>query len=149
MYCVTQRLRPFSAAHRLLKEYKGKCNNLHGHNYAVNVTLCAHSLDSSDFVMNFEDIKHLFDNWLQQNWDHATLTSELDPALIKFLQDENQKHFILPDNCNTSAERLAEYLYKTFTDHLNKHYDKNENKATLTKVSVSESPISTAECTKI
>ncbi len=42
----------FAAAHNL-RNYKGKCENLHGHNYKVRVTLAGKELDSTGLALRF------------------------------------------------------------------------------------------------
>lgn len=115
MYLVSRELKQFSAAHRLNKGYRGKCQHLHGHNYTIRVTLSAPQLDEFDFVMDFDAIKKLFDSWVQEQWDHVTLVSEQDVALLEFLRAENQRFFIIPGGANTTAEVLAHYLFMQFT----------------------------------
>ncbi|MBX9706042.1 MAG: 6-carboxytetrahydropterin synthase, partial [Gammaproteobacteria bacterium] len=39
MYVIKKQLDTFSAAHRLTKGYQGKCKDLHGHDYQVEITL--------------------------------------------------------------------------------------------------------------
>ena len=46
----------FSSAHSL-RFYKGKCENLHGHNWKIEVFLTGERLDESGVVMDFGDIK--------------------------------------------------------------------------------------------
>ena len=43
----------FSSAHHLLN-YKGKCENIHGHNWKVEVTACGIELDSSNILIDFK-----------------------------------------------------------------------------------------------
>jgi len=119
MFYINKKLKIFSAAHRLIKGYEGKCKNLHGHNYAVEVIITSDKLDQFDFVIDYDDIKEHFDTWLQENWDHGTIVSEADTPLLDFLKHENQHHYVLPGDKNTSSERLAEYLFEQFTTILN------------------------------
>jgi len=143
LFYIHKKLKPFSAAHRLIKSYTGKCRNLHGHNYSVDVKIKARKLDRFDFVMDFDDVKDYFDQWVQTNWDHATLVSEMDRTLIDFLEKEQQHHFIFPGSYNTTAERLAEYLFHQFTHILNDHQPSEKN-LVLTKVCVYESETASA-----
>jgi len=139
MLYIKKKLKNFSAAHRLIKGYEGKCKHLHGHNYAVELVITSDSLDQFDFVMDFDDIKKHFDEWIQKHWDHATLVSEMDKPLLAFLEKENQHHFVLPGEKNTSSERLAEYLFFEFTTILNKLKDQQQKHLTLLEVCVYES----------
>jgi 6-pyruvoyltetrahydropterin/6-carboxytetrahydropterin synthase len=47
-----------SASHQLLGgEYKGKCMNLHGHNYKVEIWASAKKLNKQGMIINFDVIK--------------------------------------------------------------------------------------------
>ena len=90
----------FSAGHAL-REYKGKCENVHGHNYKVRVTLEGPELDSIGLLYDFTHLKRVI----------RDVTSGVDH---KFLND-------LPpfDVINPSAENLAKYFYDETTRQLN------------------------------
>ena len=66
MYRLKKRI-TFEAAHRL-PEHKGKCKNLHGHSYIVEVEIMTQSLNSEGMVCDFGDIKRVV-----QEWDHRFL----------------------------------------------------------------------------
>ena len=83
--------RKFSAAHRL-RNYNGKCENLHGHNYTVEMTV-----RGSDLV----------DGMLM---DFAQLKLKLD-SVLKIL-DHGYINDIAPfTEIEPSAENIAQYLY--------------------------------------
>jgi 6-pyruvoyltetrahydropterin/6-carboxytetrahydropterin synthase len=46
----------FSAAHRL-RNYKGLCENLHGHNWKVEASVCSEKLDNAGMVIDFNILK--------------------------------------------------------------------------------------------
>ena len=46
----------FAAGH-YLRNYKGKCENPHGHNYKVRVTLQGAELDQAGLLLDFKDLK--------------------------------------------------------------------------------------------
>ena len=48
----------FSSGH-YLRNYHGKCENPHGHNYRVLVTLAGAELDSSGLLLDFKVLKTL------------------------------------------------------------------------------------------
>jgi len=82
----------FSAGHAL-RGYKGKCENAHGHNYKVRVTLEGTSLDSVGLLFDFVPLKQVIHGVIQAV-DH------------KFLND------VAPfDVINPSAENIAKYFY--------------------------------------
>lgn len=118
MYRVKRDLDDFSAAHRLINGYVGKCQNLHGHNYKVQVVLESKKLDHTGFVIDFSVIKQLFNHWVQNNWDHVTLVLEEDTPLLEFLQKQEMKYFSFANIANTTVEALSEYLFQIFDDIL-------------------------------
>lgn len=65
----------FSAAHSL-KNYKGKCESLHGHNWKVEVILGGEKTDNSGMVMDFGDLKRIT-NEVLEGLDHKYL-NDLD-----------------------------------------------------------------------
>ena len=61
----------FSAAHKIL-EHGGKCANLHGHNWNVDVTLNAAALDSIGLAVDFSKVKEALKQVIQP-LDHVNL----------------------------------------------------------------------------
>ena len=53
----------FAAAHNL-RNYKGKCENLHGHNYKVRVTLTGPRLDDTGLLYDFVHLKQVMQSVL-------------------------------------------------------------------------------------
>lgn len=82
----------FAAGHAL-RGYKGKCENVHGHNYKVQVTVAGERLNSIGLLMDFVDLR-------------AAIKGLVDRLDHRFLND-------LPpfDQLNPSAENLAKYFY--------------------------------------
>lgn len=113
-YLIDCVLPEFSAAHRLINGYQGKCNHLHGHNYLISVAIKSKFLNNIGFVADFSAIKKNLGDWVLKNWDHVTLLVDNDLKLLDFLKKENMRYYVLLDYCNTTAEVLAEYLFKQF-----------------------------------
>jgi 6-pyruvoyltetrahydropterin/6-carboxytetrahydropterin synthase len=70
MYEVTI-IKSFSAAH-MLSAIGGKCEELHGHNFKVEVTVTAQDLNASGILIDFRNVK----KWLNEildNLDHQHL----------------------------------------------------------------------------
>ncbi len=70
MHRLTVRRR-FSAAHHL-RDYEGKCAQLHGHNYTVEVTVEGEKLDAAGMLMDFGKLKEICDG-VCDRYDHAYL----------------------------------------------------------------------------
>lgn len=94
----------FSAAH-FLRGYKGKCENLHGHNWKVEAYIVGKTLDDSGMLMDFKDIKqHL-----------ATVVDMFDHQLVNEIPCFKTK--------NPSCEHIAHYIYTHLSDALKKFYN--------------------------
>ncbi len=82
----------FSAGHAL-RGYKGKCENVHGHNYRVRITLEGPQLDSIGLLVDFTHLKFAIRDIIRA-LDH------------QFLNDLDAFRSV-----NPSAENLAKYFY--------------------------------------
>jgi 6-pyruvoyltetrahydropterin/6-carboxytetrahydropterin synthase len=87
----------FSAAHNL-RNYRGKCENLHGHNWKVEAVFAYKSLGKDGMAVDFHEIKGLLKKILE-NLDHSYLNEsgifkKLNPTsenIAKFIYDEMKK----------------------------------------------------------
>lgn len=77
----------FSSAHHLLN-YKGKCENLHGHNWKVEVTVKGDSLDKSNILVDFKVLKKCV-NEIIDYLDHKDLNE-----LAEFQNESPSSEFI-------------------------------------------------------
>lgn len=66
----------FAAAHRL-RGYKGQCEDLHGHNWKVEVVVRAERLDDIGLALDFHELKSVTRDILEQ-LDH-TFLNDLEP----------------------------------------------------------------------
>jgi 6-pyruvoyltetrahydropterin/6-carboxytetrahydropterin synthase len=82
----------FAAGHAL-RNYKGKCENVHGHNYRVQVTFAGPELDPTGLLVDFVLVKKLMQTVVDR-LDHQHL-NDLPPF----------------DTLNPSAENIAKYFY--------------------------------------
>jgi 6-pyruvoyltetrahydropterin/6-carboxytetrahydropterin synthase len=82
----------FSSAH-FLRNYRGKCENLHGHNYRVEVYVRGQRLDNAGMLVDFKDLKAATRRVVDY-LDHRNI-NELPP---------------FDEELNPSAENLAEYF---------------------------------------
>jgi 6-pyruvoyltetrahydropterin/6-carboxytetrahydropterin synthase len=82
----------FAAGHAL-RNYRGKCENVHGHNYRAEVTLEGAELDAIGLLVDFVELKRVV---------HAVL----DRMDHQWLND-----FPPFDALNPSAENMAKYIY--------------------------------------
>jgi len=98
----------FSAAHSL-RNYKGKCEALHGHNWKAEVLVSSLKLDSSGMVMDFSGLKKITSNVLDE-LDHHHL-NELDYFSAKGEQSGGKGH-------NPSSEEIAKYIFDKLKEEI-------------------------------
>ncbi|MGA2889302.1 MAG: 6-carboxytetrahydropterin synthase QueD [Terracidiphilus sp.] len=89
----------FSSGH-YLRNYKGKCENPHGHNYKVRVTLTGVELDSAGLLLDFKMLKQVLRPVIDRI-DHRML-NDMEPFIV----------------LNPSAENIAKYFYDQTNDLL-------------------------------
>lgn len=113
----------FAAGHSL-REYKGKCENVHGHNYRVCVTVAGAELNGIGLIVDFVDLKRQV-RAIVDRLDHQFI-NDLEPFTV----------------INPSAENLAKYLY----DELAKTFAGDNGKAPvrIAEVKIWETDTSTA-----
>jgi 6-pyruvoyltetrahydropterin/6-carboxytetrahydropterin synthase len=83
----------FAAGHAL-RNYRGKCENVHGHNYRCQVAVEGETLDEIGLLVDFVELKRVVHAVLDR-MDHQWL-NELPPF----------------DKLNPSAENMARYIYE-------------------------------------
>lgn len=82
----------FSSGHAL-RGYRGKCENVHGHNYRVRVTLAGPQLDNIGLLVDFTELKRVL----------RGIIAEVDHQFLNDLEAFK--------TVNPSAENLAKYFY--------------------------------------
>ncbi len=82
----------FAAGH-YLRNYRGKCENPHGHNYKVRVTLAGDQLDKAGLLIDFKDLREVMKQVIDR-LDHRMI-NDLEPFTV----------------VNPSAENLAKYFF--------------------------------------
>ena len=136
---VTRRLE-FDAGHRL-PNHASQCRNIHGHRYAIEITLSAnviHQDGAADdgMVMDFGEIKTIAQEKLVNLWDHAFLVWSGDKIMRDFLAMIPGHKTVLLDDVPT-AENLAAAAYKIL-EHA--YRDRYARELTLTRVRLYETP---------
>jgi 6-pyruvoyltetrahydropterin/6-carboxytetrahydropterin synthase len=82
----------FAAGHAL-RNYRGKCENVHGHNYRCQVTVEGEQLDGIGLLVDFVELKRVVHSVLDR-MDHQWL-NDWPPF----------------DKLNPSAENMAKFIY--------------------------------------
>jgi len=88
----------FQAAH-YLKEYKGKCEKIHGHTFRVEAAIKVEELDNTGIGIDFTEIKRKMEEILP---DHTLLNEiyDFNPSaenLSKHFFDEFKRHFAVEE----------------------------------------------------
>lgn len=99
MYNLTIRT-SFAAAHNLIN-YQGDCENLHGHNWKVEVSVTANDLDQAGLGIDFKVLKR----------EAGAIINELDH---KYLNENPAFLTISP-----SSEQISKYLYHRISERIN------------------------------
>jgi len=82
----------FAAGHSL-RNYHGKCEKVHGHNYKVRVTLEGETLNAAGLLVDFTELKRVLHSAIER-LDHEFL-NDIPPF----------------DQLNPSAENMAKYFH--------------------------------------
>ena len=116
----------FAAGH-YLRNYRGKCENPHGHNYKVRVTLRGAELDKAGLLLDFKDLKEVMRHVIER-LDHQML-NEIEPFTT----------------LNPSAENLARYFYEQASSRLN---SLTQGRVAVREVTIWETDTTTARYTE-
>ena len=111
--------RNFSSAHQL-RGYKGKCENLHGHNYRIEIFARGNELDNLGLLVDFVELKAAADEVVQY-LDHRNI-NELEPFV----------------ELQPSAENLAKYILERIAGKV------DDGRVQIYKVRCFETPTSVA-----
>jgi len=114
--------RSFAAGH-YLRNYKGKCENPHGHNYKIRVTLAGERLDHAGLLVDFKDLKDVMKETIER-LDHQMM-NDVEPFTT----------------LNPSAENLARYF---FTETNRKVKEQTNGRVAVKEVTVFETDVTTA-----
>lgn len=90
----------FSAAHQL-RGYKGNCENMHGHNWRVQINIMAERLNDIDIAMDFREVKSIA----------RDVISPLDHAFLNEVFPFTEK--------NPSSENIAKWIFDSLKKRIN------------------------------
>ena len=117
---ITRRLE-FDAGHRI-PDHASQCRHLHGHRYALEITLSGELIETEGspargMLIDFGDVKAIAKQHIVDIWDHAFLAYRGDTAVVDFLQSMPGHKTVLLDviptaeNLAAEAFRILEPLY--------------------------------------
>lgn len=105
----------FDMAH-LLDGHDGKCQNLHGHTYKLQVEVCGALIEEGakcGMVIDFSDLKAIVQREILEPMDHAFIfdtTSPRECQIARLLSELQSKQFGIP--MRTTAENLARFMFE-------------------------------------
>ena len=144
---ITRRLE-FDAGHRI-PNHKSQCRHLHGHRYAIEITLSGdiitnEGISEQGMVMDFADVKRIASEQLVDAWDHAFLAYRGDKQVCDFLATLPGHRTVILDVVPT-AENLAQLAF----DILDPAYqDVYGNHLRLERIRIYETPNNWADCAR-
>ena len=111
---ITRRLE-LDAGHRI-PDHASQCRHLHGHRYAIEVTLSgeiikADGLPVNGMVMDFADVKRIANECVVERWDHAFLVYRGDATVMTMLNAIPDHKTVVLDVVPT-AENLAAEAFR-------------------------------------
>lgn len=90
----------FAAAHQL-RGFKGKCENMHGHNWRAQVNVTAERLNEIDLALDFHELKKIA----------GEIILPLDHAYLNDIFPFTEK--------NPSSENIAKWIYDSLKKRIN------------------------------
>lgn len=144
---ITRRLE-FDAGHRI-PQHKSQCRHLHGHRYALEVTLSGAVIQTEGaseqgMVMDFSDVKDIALQKIVNLWDHAFLVYRGDHAVLDFLNSIPEHKTVVLDSVPT-AENLALAAFKVLDAA---YVDVYGNQLRLERVRLYETPNNWADAVR-
>jgi len=109
----------FAAAHQL-RNFRGKCEKLHGHNWRIEVYIQGEKLNDAGLLIDFKEVKEATNRILEE-FDHSFLNE------LSQFKDQNP-----------SSENIAAYIFDTLSNEV------NNNNIKVTKITAWESEFASA-----
>jgi len=110
----------FESAHRLIKPYQGKCNNVHGHSWKGEIILSSNKLDNNGFVLDFSILSDFINSEIMI-LDHSILLNKSDIDLIDFCSRNNMKFFVF--DTNPTSEIISEFIFFNALQYFDQYKD--------------------------
>jgi 6-pyruvoyltetrahydropterin/6-carboxytetrahydropterin synthase len=120
-------------SHRLL-HYKGKCANLHGHRWKIEVWMEGEPDPATQILIDYSLIKQVI-----TKYDHQIILNRDDPMVPRI----EEFHPVI----TTQGEPTSELMAVLIRDDLSAICRERRIKATVTRIRIWESPTSCAELT--
>ena len=123
----------FDASHRLL-HYQGKCHNLHGHRWKVEIWIIGRTDDQTNILVDYNEIKQAV-----YRYDHQIILNQDDPMVPRI----EEFHPVITTPGDPTSELLAELI----RDSIESAYAPSGRNIRVETIRVWESPSCYAELT--
>jgi len=145
---VVKQVLEFDMAHRL-SNHLGKCKNLHGHRYKVELEFIGTRVNNENspeegMVIDFGNIKQLAKTWVDDTLDHVTMLHVSDTILIDALSSLGLQ--VRVTDYPPTAEAMAEYIFNALDEEFEPLYQDKDFE--LRSVTLWETPSSSAYYTR-
>ena len=102
----------FETAHALYG-YDGKCKNIHGHSYKLDVTVIGEPISDTNhvkcgMVIDFGDLKQIVKKEVVDVWDHAIILNKNTPHIELAKQLEASGNNVVLVNYQPTSEKMIE-----------------------------------------
>jgi 6-pyruvoyltetrahydropterin/6-carboxytetrahydropterin synthase len=133
MQCCIYKEVFFDASHRLL-HYEGKCRNLHGHRWRVEIWIEGETDQTTQILMDYNLIRTVI-----ERFDHQVILNESDPMVDCLTRFQTV--------ITTPGDPSSEMIAVRIQEMLCREAPLNKMTARLTRIRVWESPTCCAEIT--
>ncbi|HEY9184462.1 MAG TPA: 6-carboxytetrahydropterin synthase [Salegentibacter sp.] len=132
----------FETGHALYG-YDGKCRNVHGHSYKLNVTVIGEPItDQSDvkfgMVIDFGDLKKIVKSEIVDKFDHATVFNKNTPHIELAQELKNRDHHVILVDYQPTSENMIIDFAEKIKNHLPGHIQLHSLKLQETESSFAE-----------
>lgn len=130
-YLLSKKFR-FETAHRLAKNYVGKCANIHGHSWNGSITVSIPKLDKYGMGVDFGYLGK-FCKHIEGMLDHKLLLYRYDPTFKTLIDSGYDGGSIMLFDDNPTSEVLAKWIFE-----MAKTFFKNIEECSVDNVTVEE-----------
>ena len=129
--------------HRLGGAYSGRCLDLHGHRYQVEITVASpDGLNNDHMIVDFKKLKEVVKQALDDDWDHASCFRKDDQIGIAAVKAGSKRVHLI------DANPTLEWMVSYWAELLQSWFDKYIPGIILTKLTASETARNTVTWTR-
>ena len=112
----------FETGHALYG-YDGKCKNVHGHSYRLDVTVIGKPIEDNSnvkfgMVIDFGDLKKIVKSEIVDDFDHATVFNKNTPHLELAKELQERGHNVILADYQPTSEMMVIDFAKKIKKHL-------------------------------